>query len=264
MLIDSHCHLDFPNFTDDIDAVMERAHAAGVGAMLTIGTTLAKAQQVIRVAERFPNVWCSVGIHPHEAEAEADVQAQTLIEMSRHPRVVAIGETGLDYYYEHAPRAAQEVNFRAHIEASRTTGLPIIIHTRDADEDTSRILVEEMKKGPFPGLIHCFTSGPQLADLAVELGLSISFSGIITFKTAAQLREIAAKVPEDRILVETDSPYLAPIPHRGRRNEPAFVADTARVVAQVRGVGPAVLARQTTENFRRLFTKADLSAVLAA
>jgi TatD DNase family protein len=263
MLIDSHCHLDFPNFADDLDAVMERARAAGVGAMLTIGTTLAKAQQVIEVAERFPNVWCSVGIHPHEAAAEADVQAQTLIEMSRHPKVIAIGETGLDYFYEHSPRAAQEVNFRAHIQAARVTGLPIIIHTRDADEDTEKILVEEMGKGAFPGLIHCFTSGPKLAQTALDLGLSISFSGIVTFKTAAQLREIAATVPDDRILVETDSPYLAPIPHRGRRNEPSFVADTARVVAQVRGVGPAVLARQTTENFRRLFTKADFSALAA-
>lgn len=264
MLIDSHCHLDFPNFAADLDAVMARAQAAGVGAMLTIGTSLAKSAQVIAVAERFPNVWASVGIHPHEAEAEAGVQARTLIEMARHPRVIAIGETGLDYFYEHAPRDAQKESFRAHIAASRETGLPIIIHTRDADEDTAEILRDEMAKGAFPGLIHCFTSSAWFAEVALELGLSISFSGIVTFKTAEALREIVPKVPDERILVETDSPYLAPIPHRGRRNEPAFVADTAALVARLRGVDVETLAAQTTANFRRLFAKADLAPLLAA
>lgn len=264
MLIDSHCHLDFPNFAEDLDQVVARARAAGVGAMLTIGTTLAKSAQVIAVAERFPNIWASVGIHPHEAEAEPDVQAQTLIGMSAHPKVIAVGETGLDYFYEHAPREAQKANFRAHIQAARETGLPIIIHTRDADEDTAEILRDEAAKGAFPGLIHCFTSGAALADVAIELGLYISFSGIVTFKTAANLREIAARVPDDRILVETDSPYLAPIPHRGKRNEPAFVADTARVVAAARGISVEDLARLTTANFTRLFTKADVPAALAA
>lgn len=264
MLIDSHCHLDFPNFSKDLDAVVARARQAGVGAMLTIGTTLAKSAQVIAVAERFPNVWASVGIHPHEAEAEPDVQARTLIEMSAHPKVIGIGETGLDYYYEHAPRAAQQANFRAHIQAARETGLPIIIHTRDADDDTADILRDEMAKGAFPGLIHCFTSGPALADLAVELGLYISFSGIVTFKATENLRQIAAKVPAERLLVETDAPYLAPVPHRGKRNEPAFVADTARVVAAAQGMGEAELADLTTANFTRLFTKADVPAALAA
>ncbi|PWR25908.1 TatD family hydrolase [Zavarzinia aquatilis] len=264
MLIDSHCHLDFPNFAADLDAVMERARLAGVGAMLTIGTSLAKSAQVIAVAERFPNVWASVGIHPHEAEAEAGVQARTLVELSRHPKVIAIGETGLDYFYEHAPREVQKTSFRAHIEASRQTGLPIIIHTRDADEDTAEILREEMAKGPFPGLIHCFTSSAWFADVALDLGLYISFSGIVTFKTAENLRAVAARVPADRLLVETDSPYLAPIPHRGKRNEPAFVAATAAAVARERGVTVEDLARQSTENFRLLFAKADVAAVLAA
>ncbi|PWR19999.1 TatD family hydrolase [Zavarzinia compransoris] len=264
MLIDSHCHLDFPNFAEDLDQVVARARAAGVGAMLTIGTTLAKSAQVIAVAERFPNIWASVGIHPHEAEAEPDVQARTLVELSRHPKVIAIGETGLDYFYEHAPRDAQKANFRAHIQAARETGLPIIIHTRDADDDTAAILRDEVAKGEFPGLIHCFTSGAALAEVAVELGLYISFSGIVTFKTAANLREIAARVPAGRLLVETDSPYLAPIPHRGKRNEPAFVADTAKVVAAARGIGTDELAALTTANFTRLFTKANVPAALAA
>ncbi|MFA5122481.1 TatD family hydrolase [Zavarzinia sp.] len=264
MLIDSHCHLDFPDFEGELDAVVARARAAGVGAMLTIGTTLAKSARVIAVAERYANVWASVGIHPHEAEAEPDVQARTLVELSRHPKVIAIGETGLDYFYEHAPREAQKANFRAHIQAARETGLPIIIHTRDADDDTAEILRDEMGKGAFPGLIHCFTSSAELARTALDLGLSISFSGIVTFKNAANLREIAAEVPAERLLVETDSPYLAPVPHRGRRNEPAFVADTARVVATARGMSPEALAELTTANFRRLFTKADVAAALAA
>ncbi|MDD3445754.1 MAG: TatD family hydrolase [Zavarzinia sp.] len=264
MLIDSHCHLDFPNFAEDLDAVVARARQAGVGAMLTIGTTLAKSAQVIAVAERFANIWASVGIHPHEAEAEPDVQARTLIEMSRHPKVIGIGETGLDYFYEHAPRDAQKANFRAHIQAARETGLPIIIHTREADADTAEILRDEMAKGAFPGLIHCFTSSAELADVALDLGLTISFSGIITFKNAANLREIAARVPADRLLVETDAPYLAPVPHRGKRNEPAFVADTARVVAEARGESVADLAERTTANFTRLFAKANVPAALAA
>jgi TatD DNase family protein len=255
MLVDSHCHLDFPDFAPDLDAVIDRAAAAGIGTMLTIGTSLGRFEQVLAVAERFPNVWCSVGIHPHEAGAEAGVQASRLVEIAAHPKVVGIGETGLDYYYEHSPREAQAENFRAHITAARETGLPLIVHSRDADDDTARILTEEAEKGAFRGLIHCFTSGAGLARTALDLGLYISFSGIVTFKSANELREISKTVPEDRILVETDSPYLAPVPHRGKRNEPAFVAQTATLVASTRGADAGEFARKTSDNFFELFTK---------
>ena len=255
MLVDSHCHLDFPDFAEDLDAVVSRAAEAGVGTMLTIGTSLGAFDGVLAVAERYPNVWCSVGIHPHEAGSEAGVDARRLIDLASHPKVVGIGETGLDYYYEHSPRAAQAENFRAHIAAARETGLPLIVHSRDADEDTARILTEEAGKGTFPGLIHCFTSGIDLARTALGLGLYISFSGIVTFKSASDLRETAKIVPEDRILVETDSPYLAPVPHRGKRNEPAFVARTAALVAETRGEELARFSARTTDNFFNLFTK---------
>jgi len=258
MLIDSHCHLDFPDFAAELDQVVARAHAAGIDGMLTIGTKLSEAERVIGIAERYPNVWASVGVHPHEAASEPGEDTARLVELAQHPKVVGIGETGLDFYYEHSPRERQETCFRAHIAAARETGLPIIVHTRDADGETAWILREEMEKGAFTGLIHCFSSGPELAVSALNLGLYISFSGIVTFKSAASLKETAKTVPLDRILVETDAPYLAPIPMRGKRNEPAFVSHTAAVLAGLKDVSSAALGRATTDNFFRLFSKAAL------
>lgn len=255
-LIDSHCHLDFPDFGDELDDVVARAGRAGITHMVTISTHLSRFEGVRAVAERFPNVFCSVGIHPHEAGTEAEVSADELVELAQHPKVVGIGETGLDFYYEHSPRDVQERQFRTHIEAARRTGLPLIVHTRDADTDTIRIMEEEHGKGAFPGLIHCFSASRELAERMVAIGLYISFSGIVTFKKADELREVAKILPEDRILVETDSPYLAPVPRRGKRNEPAFTAFTAAKIAEERGVTPAEIARVTTANFKRLFAKA--------
>lgn len=256
MLVDSHCHLDFPDFADELDAVVGRAHATGVETMLTICTHLSKFEQVLRVAETYDNVWCSVGIHPHEAANEPEVTAERLIELASHPKVVGFGETGLDFYYEHSPRDAQERSFRAHIAAAREAGLPLIVHTRDADADTIRILGEERAQGSFPGLIHCFTAGAEVAEFAVNLGFCVSFSGIVTFKKSEGLRAIARAVPDAHLLVETDAPYLAPVPVRGKRNEPAFVAHTAAQLAELRGIDITDLARLTTQNFFRLFTKA--------
>jgi TatD DNase family protein len=256
MLIDSHCHLDFPDFGPELDAVVARARRAGVGAMLTIGTKLRAFEGVRKIAERFDDVWCSVGIHPHEAAEEPIDESTALVEHARHPRVVGIGETGLDYYYEHGPKADQVRNFRAHIAASRETGLPLIVHARDADDDLCQILEEETGQGAFPGLIHCFSSTAKLARTALDLGMLISISGIVTFKKAEELRAIVTDVPLDRLLVETDAPYLAPMPHRGKRNEPAFVAHTAATVARLKSVEPERLADATTENFFRLFNKA--------
>jgi len=255
MLVDSHCHLDFPEFAAELDAVVARAKAAGVGLCVTIGTKMSSFPRVREVAEHFDNVWCSVGIHPHEAEGELLESAEPLTEAARHPKVVGIGETGLDYYYEHSPREAQQKNFRAHIAAARETGLPLIVHTRDADDDTILILREEMARGPFTGLIHCFTGTQALADAALEIGFSISVSGIATFKNSQALRDVIASVPLDRLLVETDAPYLAPVPVRGKRNEPAFVAHTAEVLARLKGLSTGALAAATTDNFFRLFTK---------
>ncbi|MGE0658206.1 MAG: TatD family hydrolase [Reyranellaceae bacterium] len=255
MLVDSHCHLDFPELASEIDAVVERARGAGVGTMLTIGTSLERFPGVLAMAERFPDVWCSVGVHPHEAEKEGQNTPDRLIELARHPRVVGIGETGLDYFYEHSPRQQQRDSFRAHIAAARATGLPLIVHTRDADDETAAILREEQGNGPFPGLIHCFSSSRQVSDTAIELGMYISISGIVTFKAAEELRQIVRDIPLDRLLVETDSPYLAPVPKRGKRNEPAFVAHTAAKVAELKGVGMAELTEITTSNFFRLFNK---------
>jgi TatD DNase family protein len=255
MLVDSHCHLDFPDFADDLDGVVARAGAAGVGLMLTICTHLTRAAQVIALAERFPNVWCTVGIHPHEAGTEPAADVERLIALSAHPKVVGFGETGLDYYYDKSPRDRQRESFRVHIEAARRTGLPVIVHTRDADGDTAAILEDEMGKGAFTGLVHCFSSDGQFAEKVVELGLYISASGIMTFKTAEPLRETLGGVPLDRLLVETDAPYLAPIPFRGKRNEPAYVAHTAARLAEVKGVPFAELERATTSNFLRLFAK---------
>jgi len=256
MLVDSHCHLDFPDFADELDAVVARAAEAGVRTMVTICTKVREFERVLAVAERFDDVWCSVGLHPHEAEAEPDLTTARLVELARHPKVVGIGETGLDFFYERSPRDIQERQFRAHIAASRETGLPLIVHTRDADREMGAILAEETREGAFPGLLHCFSSSRQLAEKAVDLGLSISLSGIVTFNKADDLRETARHVPLDRILVETDAPFLAPTPNRGKRNEPAFVAHTAAKVAALKGVSTAELARATTDNFFRLFSRA--------
>ncbi len=254
-LVDSHCHLDFPDYAGNVEAVVERARAAGVGVCVSIGTELSRFPGVKAVAEKFPHVWCSVGVHPHEAEKELLDDEAALIAEAGHPKVVGIGETGLDYFYEHSPRLQQQSNFRSHISAGRKTGLPVIVHTRDADDDTIAILREEMAKGAFTGLIHCFTGTQRLADAALEMGLYISVSGIATFKNSAVLREVIKTVPLDRLLVETDAPYLAPVPHRGKTNEPAFVVHTAAMLAELKGVSAAELAGVTTENFFRLFSK---------
>lgn len=256
MLVDSHCHLDFPDFAEERDAVVARARAAGVTHMLTISTRIRRFPEILAIAERHDEVFCSVGTHPHEADAEAGIGADELIALTRHPKVVAIGEVGLDYFYEHGSRPAQKAGFAAHIAAARATGLPLIVHTRDADADTTEILTREMAAGAFSGVLHCFTGGPELARAAVALGFHISFSGILTFKKSEALRAIAAELPADRVLVETDAPFLAPGKHRGKRNEPAFVVETARVLAEARGVSVEEIARQTTENFFRLFRKA--------
>jgi TatD DNase family protein len=255
ILVDSHCHLDFPDYAGDVDGVMARARAAGVGVCLSIGTELKRFAGVRAVAEKFPDVWCSVGVHPHEAQNELLPGPAPLLAEANHPKVAGIGETGLDYYYEHSPRAAQAANFRAHIAAGRAAKLPVIVHTRDADDDTIALLEEEMAKGGFSGLIHCFTGGQKLADAALALGLYISVSGIATFKNSGALRDVIRTVPLDRLLVETDAPFLAPMPHRGKTNEPAFVVHTARMLAELKGVSEDELAAATTENFFRLFTK---------
>ena len=255
MLVDSHCHLDFPDFADDLDAVVARAEAAGLGLMLTINTHLTRFERTLAVAERFAKVYCTVGIHPHEAGTEPAAELERLVDLARHPKVGGFGETGLDYYYDKSPRDRQRASFRVHIAAARATGLPVVVHTRDADDDTASILAEEMGQGAFTGLIHCFSSGPALAARAVELGLFISVSGIVTFKKSDALRDTLAAVPLDRLLVETDCPYLAPMPYRGKRNEPAYVAETAARLAAVKGVPVADLAQATTANFLGLFTK---------
>jgi TatD DNase family protein len=255
MLVDSHCHLDFPELAADIDGVLARAAAAGGGAKVTIGTKLSEIDQVLAIAERHDHVWCTVGVHPHEAGTETDCGTARLIELARHPKVVGIGETGLDFYYEHSPREAQRQGFRAHIAAARETGLPLIVHTRDADAETAQILAEEQGRGPYAGVIHCFSSGPALARTAIDLGLYISLSGIITFNKADELRATVRALPLERLLVETDAPYLAPVPKRGKRNEPAFVAHTAARLAELKGVGSSEIAAQTTDNFFRLFAK---------
>ena len=258
MLIDSHCHLEYKGLVEDQPAVLERARAAGVGGFLSISTRQAEWTQVIATAEREADVWASVGIHPHEADGHADLGEAALLEAAAHPRVIAIGETGLDYYYDHSDRETQKALFRRHISVSRQTGLPIIIHTREAEDDTAAILAEELEQGAFPALIHCFTASAEFGRKVLDLGLTISLSGIVTFKNAKDLQAIAAELPEDRILVETDAPFLAPVPHRGRVCEPAFTADTARFVAALRGVSPEALAETTTRNFTRLFSKAGL------
>ncbi len=256
MLVDSHCHLDFEQLSTQIDDVLRRAKLAGVGHMLTIGTKLRQFDGVRNIAEQHDNIHCSVGIHPHEAEEEgADVTVQKLLDLADHPKVVAIGETGLDYFYEHSPRDIQKQSFRIHIEAARQSGLPLIVHTRDADEDTIEILHEEYARGPFSGVIHCFSSGWEVAEKSMEIGFFISISGIVTFKAAQDLKDHVTRIPLDRLLVETDSPYLAPVPNRGKTNEPAFVAHTAACVADLKQVPAQELADKTTENFFKLFDK---------
>jgi TatD DNase family protein len=264
MLIDSHCHLDFPDFSAELDAVVARARAAGIARMVTISTRVHRQAGLLAIAERFADVYASVGTHPHYAHEELDITAADLVAHTRHPKVVAIGEAGLDYHYDRSPRDAQERGFRTHIAAARETGLPLVIHSREADADTARILEEETGKGAFPAVLHCFTGGSDLARRAIALGHFISFTGILTFKNSADLRAIAAALPADRVLVETDAPYLAPLPFRGKRNEPAYVVETANVLAETRGVSSDDIARQTSDNFFRLFNKVPRPANVAA
>lgn len=255
MLVDSHCHLDYPDFASELDEVVARARAADIGRIVTISTRVRKLDDLLAITARFDDVFCSVGTHPHHAHEELDISASDLIAHTAHPKVVAIGEAGLDYFYDTGPREAQEQGFRTHIAAARETGLPLVIHARSADEDMSKILQEEMGKGAFSAVLHCYTGGPDLARKAIELGLYISFTGILTFKKSEDIRAIAADLPADRILVETDAPYLAPGKMRGKRNEPSYVVETARVLAETRGVSLETIASQTTENFFRLFSK---------
>src|SRR5665213_684952 len=264
MLVDSHCHLDFPDFSSELDAVFARAKAAGIGRIVTICTRVRKFDQVLAVAEKFPEIFCSVGTHPHYAHEELDIDSKALIALTKNSKVVAIGEAGLDYHYDNSPRDAQAQGLRQHISAARETGLPLVIHSRDCDADMAKILKEESGKGAFPAVLHCFTGGRDLAFAAIDLGLTISFTGILTFKKTEELRAIAKDLPADRILVETDAPYLAPGKFRGERCEPAYVVETAQVLAEVRGVPPEEIARQTTENFFRLFSKVPRPPAVAA
>lgn len=254
-LADSHCHLNYKGLGEQQPEVLARAREAGVVAMLNIATREREWDEVLATAEREPDVWATVGIHPHEADEHPHIDTAKLVVRAQHPRVVGIGETGLDYYYDHSDRARQQASFRAHIAASRETGLPLIVHTRDAEEDTANILAEEMGKGAYPGVIHCFTASGAFADKAMALGFYISISGIVTFKNARDLQETAARLPLDRLLIETDAPFLAPVPHRGKTGEPAFVADTCRFLAQLRGEDAEELAEATRANFHRLFAK---------
>jgi TatD DNase family protein len=255
MVIDSHCHLDFPQLNGELDAILARARDAGVGLMVTISTRVAKFGELKAIVEAHDNVYCSIGTHPHNAAEEPDITVEELVEISRHPKVVAIGEAGLDYHYDHSPRDVQKKSFRTHIAAARETGLPLVIHAREADTDVARILEEESTAGAFPFVLHCFTSGADLAHRGLALGGYISFSGVVTFKKSDALRDIALAVPYDRILVETDAPYLAPEPYRGKTNEPSYVVKTAARLAELRGASEEDFARTTSENFFRLFNK---------
>lgn len=264
MLVDTHCHLDFPDFAEDMTGVVARALAAGVTRMVTISTRVKRFQTYAALAETHPEIWCTVGTHPHQAGEEDGIPASELIRLSAHPRCVAIGEAGLDYHYDKAPRDAQARGLRSHIAAARETGLPLVVHARNADDDMAMILREEMGKGAFSAILHCFSSGRKLAELGAELGFFISFSGILTFKASQELRDIARDVPLDLLLVETDAPYLAPMPHRGKRNEPAHLAETAKVLADVKAVSFGEMAALTTANARRCYWKMDHSAPPAA
>ena len=256
MFVDSHCHLNYKGLVEEQTAVLDRARAAGVSKMLNISTRASEWDEVIAVATREPDVWASVGIHPHEADIHPDVETQTLVDRTRHPRVVGIGESGLDFYYDRSDRDRQRASFRSHIAAARETGLPIIVHTRDAEDDTAEILAEELGKGAYTGVIHCFTGTADFACKAIDMGFYISISGIVTFKNARDLAAVAKDIPEERLLIETDSPFLAPVPHRGRPCEPAFVADTARFLADHKGEPVERLAAYTAANFDALVTKA--------
>ena len=256
MLVDSHCHLDFPELEQDRAGVVARAKAAGVTSMVTISTRVAKFATYAAIAESDPDIWCTVGTHPLGVVEEPDVPLERLLELSAHPKCVGIGEAGLDYHYDTAARDVAERVFRTHIEAARMTKLPLVIHARDCDDDMIRILADEMGKGTFPAVLHCFSSGPRLAEIGVELGLSVSLSGILTFKKSDEIRAIAKRVPLDRLLVETDAPFLAPQKHRGKRNEPSFVVETAKMLADVHCVSDEQMAKITTDNFFSLFSKA--------
>ncbi|WP_338465771.1 TatD family hydrolase [Novosphingobium sp. ZN18A2] len=258
MLIDSHCHLNYKGLVENQAGVLTRAREAGVTGMLNISTRQSEWEAIVATARREPDVWASIGIHPHEADGHPDLGAAALLKAADDPKVIGIGETGLDYYYDHSDRDAQRALFRVHIGVARETGLPLIIHTRDAEDDTASILAEEMEKGAFPALIHCFTASAGFAAKVLDMGLSISLSGIVTFKNAKDLQAVSADVPEDRLLIETDAPFLAPVPHRGQVCEPAFVADTCRFVAGLRGVESDALAEKTARNFAGLFKKAGL------
>lgn len=258
MLVDSHCHLDFPDFEDELEDVIAHAGAAGVGTMVTIGTEVARFDRVLAIASAHENIYCTVGTHPHEAgtDGEKDAGPERLAALAVNDKVIGIGETGLDYFYDHAPRERQRESFRVHAQAARETGLPLIVHTRDADDETIDILSHEMAIGPFKGLIHCFSTSRELAERSLELGFYISVAGIVTFKKAEALREALGAVPLERLLVETDAPYLAPVPMRGKTNEPSYVTHTAACLAELKGVTPEALARATTDNFFTLFGKA--------
>ena len=264
MLIDSHCHLNYKGLVEDQGAVLERARAVGIAGFVNISTRQSEWQAVIATATREPDVWASVGIHPHEADAHADLGVGVLLAATAHPRVIAIGETGLDYYYDKSDRATQQALFRSHIGVARETGLPLIVHTRDAEVDTAAIIADEMARGAFPALIHCFTASADFARQMLELGLTISLSGIVTFKNAKDLQAIARDLPDDRLLVETDAPFLAPVPYRGKRNEPAYVAETAKVLAEVKGLSETELASITTANALRMFSKMPAPATQSA
>jgi len=264
MIVDSHCHLDFPDFAEDLDGVVGRARTAGVGRIVTISTRVRRLDGLLAIAERFPDVFCSVGTHPNNAHEELDITAADLERLASHPKVVAIGEAGLDYHYDYSPRDAQRAGLLQHIEAARRTGLPLVIHARDCDDDMKALLEAEMAKGAFSAVLHCYTGARELALRAVELGLYVSFTGILTFKSSANLKAVAAELPLDRIFVETDAPYLAPGKFRGKRNEPAYVVETAKTLAEIRGLSFEDMARQTTENFHRLFHKVSRPTAAAA
>lgn len=258
MLVDSHCHLDFDSFDEDRSETIQRAFDAGVGTLVTICTHFSKFDQIAAIADIDPRIYCSVGIHPHQVEEEEDIKLNDLLNAAQHPKVIGIGETGLDYYYDQSPRNDQKTSFRTHIAAARETQLPLIVHTRDADDDMAEILREETQRGAFPCVLHCFSSSRELAETAIELGFYLSLSGILTFKNAEELREIIQDVPVDRLLVETDAPYLAPVPKRGKRNEPSFVIHTAQKASEIKDIDSETFSNITTENFFRLFSKAQL------
>jgi len=264
MLVDSHCHLDFPDFAEERDAIIERARTAGVVRVVSISTRVKQFRQVAEIAEKYRDVFCTVGTHPHNAAEEVGITPDEIERLAAHPKVVGIGEAGLDYFYDKAPREVQALVFRNHIRVARQTGLPLIIHARDADDDVAAILEDEAGKGSFPFVLHCFSSGRRLAERGIALGGYVSFSGILTFRKSDELREIARDLPLDRLLVETDAPYLAPVPFRGKRNEPAYVAQTAAVLAEVRGLSLEAIADLTSSNFFRLFSKVPPPAETSA